>query len=76
MESKERRFGESIVERNFWEAKHRVSELKWQVLEHVFGNDSHQIGIRLLQREVTWIVRLETLAPKGLNESCNFSAFL
>lgn len=57
----------------FFYKKHRVSELKWAVLETVHGKNIFQIRKRLLQRELCWIVRMETQAPLSLNESCNFT---
>lgn len=58
------------------EAGHRVNELRWQIIEKVEENNPQQIGTSLLKRETHWIIELDTLAPKGLNEACNFSAFM
>lgn len=60
---------------NFFEKRHNVSELKWTVVEMIYGENEHQIKRRLLQREVYWIATMEMLAPKGFNECCNFNAY-
>ncbi|XP_071980562.1 uncharacterized protein [Engystomops pustulosus] len=53
---------------HFHQAKHRISQLKFQVVEHVpiprrGGNRVKQ----LLLREAFWIHRLDTMTPHGLN---------
>lgn len=46
------------------------------VIEKVYGDDEEQIRNRLLQREVYWIVTLDTKSPSGFNEDCHFNVFL
>lgn len=60
----------------FFEMWHTVSELKWTIVKKNYGYDRAEIKTRLLQREVYWIVTLETKSPNGLNESCSFNVFL
>lgn len=71
------KYGESTVARHFYEMRRNISDLRWVVIEKVFGNDESQIKTRLLQREVHWIVTLDTKAPNGLNEilalMCSYS---
>lgn len=66
------KYGETTAARHFFEKRHTISEIKWVIVETVYGDD-RQMKKRLLQREVYWITTLETLAPKGLNENghCN-----
>lgn len=69
------KFGESTVARHFYEARHNISELRWQIIEEIY-RDQVSLGKRLLQREAFWITTFETLVPKGLNEECNLNVFL
>lgn len=66
------KYGETTAARHFFEKRHTISELRWVMVETVYGDD-RQMKKRLLQREVYWITILETPAPKGLNENghCN-----
>lgn len=48
--------GETMVARHFAEHKHRVSKLKWMILEKI--EDERQIKGKLLRREVYWISTL------------------
>lgn len=59
-----------------YEMRNNISDLRWVVIEKVFGNVESQIKTRLLQREVYWMVTLDTKAPNGLNENCSFNVFL
>lgn len=68
-------YGESSVARHFFEARHGIAELRWQIIEEVYG-DPTQIERNLLRREAYWITTLETLVPKGLNEECNLNVFI
>lgn len=70
------RFGETSVARHFQENKHNVSNLRWAILEQINIENVHYIKNKLLRREAHWIIELETLTPKGLNENCHMSAFL
>lgn len=70
------KFGETTVARHFVEMQHSINELRWVILEQIYGQDKESVKIRLLRREIHWIVELETMAPEGLNEACHFSAFL
>lgn len=78
-----KKYGESTVARHFFENNHHISDLSWQVIERIYAIDQHNVGVTLLKREAFWINKLESLAPKGLNESnltsvneCNLSVFL
>lgn len=71
-----RKFGETTVARHFIEMKHGINEFRWVILEQIYDNNIDSIKTRLLRREVHWIVELKTFAPKGLNETYHFSAFL
>lgn len=62
--------------KHFAEASHKVHELKWMVLEKIYESESKIITSQLARREIFWITELDTLAPRGLNEACNMSAFL
>lgn len=55
--------------------KYNINELRWTILEQIYGQDKESVRIKLLRREVYWIVELDSIAPKGLNEACNFSVF-
>lgn len=48
------KYGEASVARHFLEFSHHVSDLRWQIVEEVFGNDESQIKTCLCQREVYW----------------------
>lgn len=76
VEGKNKKFGETTVARHFFEKGHKVSDLKWMILESIMADNDHQIKNKLLQREVYWICTLGTLQPHGMNENCNFSVFL
>lgn len=71
-----RRYLVRLVTRHFFGVNHNVSDLRWQVVEEVEGDDAQQILIHLHQRETYWIFTLELLAPKGLKEYCNWSGAL
>lgn len=68
-------YGETSIARHFAEAKHNVTDIRWQVIEEI-NVDAAGRERRLLQREAYWIMTLETLAPLGLNEECKLSVFL
>lgn len=70
------KIGENTVARHFFEMRHAGSELKWTIVEQIYGQDNAQIKTRLLQREVYWIVTLDTKSPNGLNENCSCNVFL
>lgn len=65
---------ETSLARHFATSKHQVSDVKWMVLEEVWGcNSDADLKKRLLAREVYWIHSLNTLQPTGLNEECVYS---
>ncbi|XP_041417760.1 uncharacterized protein LOC121393382 [Xenopus laevis] len=70
-------YTDTAVARHFAEMKHNVNQLKWLVLEVVQnpprGGD---VKTKLLQREMYWIKKLNTMNPKGLNESWSVKSFL
>lgn len=47
-QKQQKKFGESMVGHHFYEAKCSVSDLKWQIVEELYGDDVEQIQIRLL----------------------------
>lgn len=63
---------ETGVAQHFCEAGHQISELRWQVIEKIYGHPMNQRAT-LLKREVFWIHKLQTLQPNGLNEECRYS---
>lgn len=73
---KKRRFGGTTVDKPFYECRHRVSDLQWYIIEQIYGNDKYTVNQHLLQRELYWIDKLETLALHGMNEICNIGVFL
>ncbi|XP_056409510.1 uncharacterized protein LOC130329910 [Hyla sarda] len=70
------KLGETGVAKHFHEYGHKVSELRWLVIEEVEGESEEKIKRKLLQQEVYWIEAPNSLSPDGLNELCNFSVFL
>ncbi|CAJ0916648.1 unnamed protein product [Ranitomeya imitator] len=56
---------------------HSISQLKFQVIEHVpqLRRGGNRIT-RLKRREAFWIHNLDTLHPKGLNRDYDLAAFL
>lgn len=65
---------ETGVARHFVEKNHKISELRWQVIEKVYGESNKEaLKSKLLRREVFWIHRLETMQPNGMNEECRYS---
>lgn len=62
-DNKKNKSGVSTVAKFFFNMQQNVSDLKWCIIEKVYRNDSMQIRNRLLQREVYWIVTLETKSP-------------
>lgn len=63
---------ETGVARHFSEMSHNLCDLRWQIIEEIYGKNINEVKKRLLQREVFWIFALETLSPNGLNEECNW----
>lgn len=72
----DRKYGETSVAQHFAAARHSVSDLRWAILEQIYEQNIGNLKNKLLRRETYWIVELDTMAPKGLNENCCFSAFL
>lgn len=70
------KYCESTVAKHFFKMRHNISDLKWSILEKVYGNDEMQVRTRLLQREVYWIGKLDIKTPNGSNENFNFRVFL
>lgn len=70
------KYGETTVARHFYQNNHKVSDLKWMVLEQIEGNNNRQIQKQLLKREFFWISTLATVFPDGMNEKFNFSVYL
>ncbi|OCT97836.1 hypothetical protein XELAEV_18010068mg [Xenopus laevis] len=70
-------YSDTAVSRHFSAMSHNVNQLKWLVLEVVHnpprGGD---LKLRLSQREMYWIRKLNTVNPKGLNESWSVKSFL
>lgn len=57
----------------FQETQHNISQLRYQIADHVPRPRRGGNHIKLLkQRESYWIHRLDTLAPKGLNRECDY----
>lgn len=46
-----KKFGETSVARHVAEARHNVSDLRWLIIEEVYGNNRTQVNLHLLQRE-------------------------
>ncbi|OCT90662.1 hypothetical protein XELAEV_18019279mg [Xenopus laevis] len=63
------------VSRHWAEYNHTISQLRWMVLEEVVLK-SGNVDQKPLQRETYWIWKLNTLAPRGLNEAINYTCFL
>lgn len=62
---------------HFTEARHNVSALRYQGIEHVtLSNRGGDINSALLKREAFWIYTLDTLNPRGLNEEFDLRPFL
>lgn len=58
---------------HFDKAGHNISQLRYQIIEHVLMPRQGGNRIPLLkQRESFWIHRLNTLNPNGLNRECDF----
>lgn len=72
----EKQISVTPVSRHFRMQGHNSNQLRWLVLQIVNtpprGGDFNRI---LLQNEIRWIDRLNTMAPMGLNEDINFSCF-
>lgn len=49
LDKRTKKYGERTVARHFYEVRHRVSELKWQTIEKIYGDDTQQKNKRLLQ---------------------------
>ncbi|OCT93574.1 hypothetical protein XELAEV_18011249mg [Xenopus laevis] len=68
---------DTTVSRHFNSAYHNQSQLRWAVVAVVTpsqrGGDTNK---KLLQREAYWIKRLDTLQPKGMNDSWSVKCFL
>ncbi|OCU02623.1 hypothetical protein XELAEV_18008386mg, partial [Xenopus laevis] len=64
------------VSRHFRMQGHNSDQLRWLVLQIVRipprGGEYNHI---LLQKEIMWIDKLNTMAPMGLNEHLNYSCF-
>ncbi|OCT88468.1 hypothetical protein XELAEV_18017100mg [Xenopus laevis] len=65
------------VANQFFEVGNRLPTLRYIAIDHISplrrGGDRSKM---LLQREVFWIKKLNTLTPTGLNEHCSFLSFL
>ncbi|OCT86403.1 hypothetical protein XELAEV_18020085mg [Xenopus laevis] len=70
-------YTDTAVARHFSAMKHNLNQLKWLVLE-VVNNPPRggDLKLRLLQREMYWIRKLNSLNPKGLNELWSVKSFL
>ncbi|XP_041430822.1 uncharacterized protein LOC121397687 [Xenopus laevis] len=70
-------YTDTAVAQHFFTEKHTHGQLKWAVLEVVQplsrGGNFKQ---KMLQREVKWILKLNSLALKGLNEAWSIKCFL
>lgn len=69
---------EAPLVQHFSEVGHKIYDFKFVILETIQARryryeDMYKI---LLQREVYWILRLNTLFPSGLNQSIDYSVFL
>lgn len=61
------------VAAHFVEMRHQVAQLTFLILEVVEKPNRGGNRLRNLnQREAWWIYRLDTLAPKGMNEELNY----
>ncbi|OCT82234.1 hypothetical protein XELAEV_18024750mg [Xenopus laevis] len=70
-------YTDTAVARHFNTAKHTHGQLKWAVLEIVQPlNRGGNFKQKMLQREANWILKLNALAPKGLNEAWSVKCFL
>ncbi|XP_053556225.1 uncharacterized protein LOC128647464 [Bombina bombina] len=67
---------EQPVPRHFVDRQHRVSDLKYTIIDHIpplsRGGDRNKL---LLQRESRWMYKLETVTPKGLNAFLDWQIF-
>ncbi|OCT55359.1 hypothetical protein XELAEV_18002720mg [Xenopus laevis] len=65
------------VANHFLEVGHRLPTFRFIAIDHIppprRGGDRSKI---LLQREVFWTRKLNTLAPAGLNDQCSLLCFL
>lgn len=67
---------EAPIVQHFLDKQHVFNDLKVSVLEVVEAKQTIDHQKLLLQREVYWIYRLNTLYPNGLNSETDFSVFL
>ncbi|OCT55255.1 hypothetical protein XELAEV_18003523mg [Xenopus laevis] len=67
---------ETTLAKHFYEYKHGVSQIRWQILERVSVKQGQDLKQKLLQLESFWIWTLQTQSPKGLNEEFNLTCFL
>lgn len=51
IEDSKTKFGKITVAKHFFESKHQVSDLRWQIIECIHGIDRHNAGTVLLQHE-------------------------
>lgn len=66
---------EAPLVQHYLSNNHSPNDLKVYVLEVIESEPSKNRIQRLLQREVFWITRLNTLHPNGLNSDLNFGVF-
>lgn len=67
----------SPVARHFLKEGHQISQLRFMAIELVRKPKQGLSHDRLiLQRELFWMYKLDTRAPKGLNEDCDLTPFL
>eukprot|EP00079_Xenopus_tropicalis_P033236 XP_017947007.1 PREDICTED: uncharacterized protein LOC108645773 [Xenopus tropicalis] len=67
---------ETTLAKHFFDMGHRVSQVRWQILEKIEVNPGQDRKRVLLQRESYWIWALQTRVPRGLNEEFNLTCFL
>ncbi|XP_041420430.1 uncharacterized protein LOC121394203 [Xenopus laevis] len=64
------------VARHWLKLKHSLPQFRHMIIDHVpVPRRGGNRGLMLIQRETQWIFKLDTLAPKGLNETLPMSSF-
>lgn len=58
------------------ESNHQISQLRFTVLEAVKSRPDMDPYKQLLQAEVHWIKKLQSMQPVGLNDRIELSCFL